>query len=289
MDHGKTKCGGRVEFDVTVASVAQRPTLEYTPPDDLAAVGGAPVTLTPTGDAIATVHQAPERITVQAGVPFLVPLFLSQDGTDRTILPNCTSTMSHTGDGRCNLPAGRLESLLKPMAQCAILSVESMVSSTGICLYLPSPRMDAVEVSPVPSSWHSLPSPDPARSVVNGTTVSRPGGCRAQVGAHKFAIAGDENGNLEVARHLLLQYPSERLADDIIRFCGESCDDHRGGEVNGFYTPRSCFDLGVRVIPSIPAETVSLSGPLLAADVATLNSPQNVLLDSLERTAYALS
>lgn len=54
-----------------------------------------------------------------------------------------------------------------------------------------------------------------------------------------------------------------------------------GGEINGFYTPRSCFDLGVRVIPSIPAETVSLSGPLVAADVATLNSQQHALLDSL--------
>ena len=77
---------------------------------------------------------------------------------------------------------------------------------------------NAVEVLPVPSNWHSLPSPDPARSAINEMTGARPGGCRAAVGAHKFAVAGDENGNLEVARHLILQYPSERLADDIIRF-----------------------------------------------------------------------
>ena len=146
----------------------------------------------------------------------------------------------------------------------------------------------AAQVIPVASNGPSLPSTGLEHSVVEELETLRPGGCRAGVGTHKFVVAADANGNLHVAEHLLLQYPSDRLSDDTVRICGESCGDHREGIVSGFHTPRSCFDLGVRMIPSIPAEAVSLSGQLVAAEVAALNPQQYALLDSLQGTAYAL-
>ena len=296
MVYGETKCSARVAFDVAIASVAQRPSLEYRPTNGGAVVVGAPVSLNIAGDALAVVHSASERITVQAGVPFPVPLTLLQSDSDRLILPVCDATMSHEGDGRCIFPTGRLEPLLKPLARCTALSVESLEKSTGMCMYLPS-LIDytathtiggAEQVLPVDRNWDSLPGPSPERSAIEELDTLRPGGCRAALSAHKFAVAGDYNGNLAIAEHLLLQYPSDRLADDTVRICGESCGDHREGVVSGFYTPRACLDIGIKVIPSIPAETVSLCGLLLDAEVTALNPQQYALLNTLPGTAYAL-